>query len=389
MGKVLDQLWEKAGKQKIPITGAFELLPTCNLACKMCYVRKSEEEVKKAGGLMPTDFWLDIAKQARDNGLLFPLLTGGEPFLRDDIKELLAKMVEMGLQVSINSNGTLLDESIIKWMRKYCPTRINVTMYGASEETYERLCGDGDAYNRMRRAVDWMKYYGIPVKFNASITQYNLDDMDAMILYAKKMESPVQVATYMFPPIRRNKEMIGKNNRLTPEEAARAKVRADWLQQDPTWFLGQVERFSHFIPVNDEMLKKQENDMPHEITCRAGRCSFWVDWRGNLGNCGMHTYFSHSLEKQSFVDAWKDIVDETNELRFSSVCTNCPNYWLCHVCVSMVLNETGKLDGRPEYICKMTEKAAKYYKEYAQKLSGMQINKNKIRPDEYKDICEI
>lgn len=368
MGKAFDRLWDRAGMNRVPLTGAFELLPTCNLSCKMCYVRKDMAEVKAAGGLMPTEFWLDIAEQAKAGGLLLPLLTGGEPFLHRDIQTLIAKMQEMGLQVSINSNATLIDESMAKWLGKHCPTRINVTLYGASEDTYEQLCGNGDAYNRVRKAVEWLKFYGVPVKFNASITQYNMHDLDEIVRYAKSVGSPVQVATYMFPPVRRDSSLIGVNDRMTPDQAARAKVRADWLQQEPAWFRAQTERFSKFVPLSEEMLEKQASEQPNELTCRAGRCSFWVDWQGNLGNCGMNTLFKHSLKEHTFMDAWKTIVDQTNALRYSSVCTNCPNYWLCHACAAMIMNEFGNLDGRPEYLCQMSALSAKYYQEYAKML---------------------
>lgn len=368
MGKVFDRLWENAGRNKVPLTGAFELLPTCNLSCKMCYVRKDMAQVKAAGGLQPTEFWLDIAAQAAAEGLLLPLLTGGEPFLRQDIQELIAKMQAMGLQVSINSNGTLIDESMAKWLGKHRPSRINVTLYGASEETYQNLCGNGDAYNQVRRAVEYLKANGVPVKFNASITQYNMHELDDMIRYAQEQGSPVQVATYMFPPVRRDSDMVGQNDRMTPDQAARAKVRADWLQQDPAWFRAQTQRFSRFVPLTEEMLREQAGGEAHELTCRAGRCSFWVDWQGNLGNCGMNTMFKHSLKEYSFLDAWNRIVAQTEALRFSSVCTNCPNYWLCHACAAMVANETGSLDGRPEYLCRMSELSAKYYQEYAKLL---------------------
>lgn len=46
MGEITDRLWNKAGMMRLPLTGAFELSPVCNLHCKMCYVRKSTSEVE-------------------------------------------------------------------------------------------------------------------------------------------------------------------------------------------------------------------------------------------------------------------------------------------------------------------------------------------------------
>lgn len=368
MAEITKKLWDKAEKSRIPLTAAFELLPTCNLACKMCYVRKTKKEAEKEGGLLPADFFLRAAKEAGEMGLLFPLLTGGEPFLRQDFQEIMAGMLQMGLQVSINSNGTLINEETAKWLGKNRPLRLNITLYGAGADTYQKLCGNGEAYDHLRRAVDWLQQYHVPIKFNTSITKYNIGDLESMMQYAHSVGSPIQVSTYMFPPVRRNENMIGENDRLSPEGAALARVKADFLQNEPEWFLGQARRYRDFIPPTDEMLKAQAAAEGHEMSCRAGRCSFWLDWQGNMGNCGMYSAAKVKLFGCSVKEAWDVITEETNNIRYSPVCTNCPNFRLCHACIAMVYNECGDTGGRPEYLCRMHAASAKYYQEYAKKL---------------------
>ena len=109
MSKIQDRILEKASYARIPIMCSFELLPVCNLQCKMCYVRKSMDHVRKNGGLKDGDWWLELAREGVKQGLLYPLLTGGEPFLHPDFDRILAGMLDMGLQVSINTNGTMID----------------------------------------------------------------------------------------------------------------------------------------------------------------------------------------------------------------------------------------------------------------------------------------
>lgn len=343
-----------------------ELLPVCNLSCKMCYVRKSMSEVRRAGGLKDADWWLRLAREARDGGLLYPLLTGGEPFLHPQFREIFSGMLEMGLQVSINSNGTLIDEDTARWLGEHRPVRINMTLYGASEETYRNLCGDGSAFLRVREAVRLLKKYHVPVKFNASITPDNVGDLEDMIAYAKEQESPVQVATYMFPPIRRDSSMVGQNARLTPEEAALARVRADYLQGDPSWFMGQVERFRRFVPL-DQLEQYRQDTEPMGMRCRAGLCSFWIDWQGNLTNCGMYGSATVSMEGRPFLDAWRELVDMTAKVSYTPGCAGCPNQGLCHPCIAMVSNEAGDINGTPEYLCRMNQASAHYYTEFARK----------------------
>lgn len=372
MGRITKYLWNKAGKQRIPLTGSFELLPVCNFSCKMCYVRKSQKEVSESGGLLPADYWFQIVDEAMELGLLFPLLTGGEPLLREDFQEILSGMLDRGLQVSINSNGSLINESMAKWLGSHKPVRMNITLYGASEDSYQQLCGNGEAFGKVYRAVKLLKQYQVPVKFNASITRYNIQDLEKIIQYAHSVDCPIEIASYMFPPVRRDPLSVGENDRLTPEEAAWVKVKADYLQKDANWFYSQVMRYRHFVPLTEEMLDKQSSEEGHEINCRAGRCAFWIDWRGNIGNCGMYYAAEKNLKNCSFKDAWEYIVEQTNKVRYSPVCTNCPNFFLCHVCVAMVHNECGNENGRPEYLCRMNQAAAKYYQEFSKLLPEQQ-----------------
>lgn len=368
MDKIRDRLWTKAGKKGIPLTVAFELLPVCNLSCKMCYVRKSMAEVQKAGGLISGDRWLEIAKEAADCGLLFPLITGGEPFLHPDFRKIMSGMLDMGMQISINSNGTMIDRETAEWLSTHRPIRINITLYGGSPATYERLCGSADAFDRVKDAVKWLKMYEIPIKFNTSITPDNVADLEEIIAYAKSQECPLQVADYMFPPVRRNADMVGKNERLTPDEAGRVRVRADQLIHGDNFIRAQARFFGRFVPLEQAYDRLTLPDEGIAISCRAGRCSAWIDWQGNLYNCGMSATVKTPLRGRKFAEVWQETVEHTKAFRFSPECLRCANYPLCSPCVAMVSSECGDYGGRPEYICKMNEAIAKYYQAYAEKL---------------------
>lgn len=373
MEKITDRLWKKAGQYGLPMTAAFELLPVCNLHCKMCYVRKSMEEVQKKGGLMDGEQWLEYAKEAQHLGLLFPLLTGGEPLLHPDFREIFTGISEMGMQVSVNSNATLINQETARWFGKHRPTRINVTLYGANEESYQNLCGDGSAYGRVRNAVQWLKENHVPVKFNTSITPQNVGDLESIIEYAYSVESPIQVATYMFPPYR-SKDLIGRNERLNPEEAGYARVKADYLQNDSTWFLGQMRRFRHFVPLEQlDFTKKAEREM--KMSCRGGHCSMWIDWQGNIANCGMYGSVELPIKNRTLADAWNEMREKTHQVRYKPVCAECPNQPLCHSCIAMVHNECGDIDGRPEYLCRMNEASARYYREFAERYYPEEMKK--------------
>ena len=145
--QMVEPLWstyihQKGARLGLPVTGTFELTPRCNFNCNMCYVHQTEAQAAQGGRReLTTAEWLAIAEEARKAGMVFLLLTGGEPLLRPDFPELLHALKNMGFLVSVNSNGSLLRGELLEAVKQDPPLRFNITLYGGSNATYERLCG--------------------------------------------------------------------------------------------------------------------------------------------------------------------------------------------------------------------------------------------------------
>ena len=118
---------KKAKQQRVPITGSLELLPLCNMNCDMCYVRLSREEMERKGRIRSAGEWLDLASYMKKQGVLFLLLTGGEPLLYPEFKELYLRLLNMGFIITINSNGTLMDKAWADFFAGHRPRSINIT----------------------------------------------------------------------------------------------------------------------------------------------------------------------------------------------------------------------------------------------------------------------
>ena len=83
-------LHQKAAAAGFPVAGNFELTPRCNFNCKMCYVHLTEAQQQQRGKELTAEQWLSIGESACREGLVFLLLTGGEPTLRPDFMEILS-----------------------------------------------------------------------------------------------------------------------------------------------------------------------------------------------------------------------------------------------------------------------------------------------------------
>ena len=259
-------------------------------------------------------------------------------------------------------------KDIIEWLKENPPTRINVTLYGGSNESYSRLCGDPRGFDKVRRGVRLLAENGIRFQFNCSLTPDNADELERMSAFAGEYGMGLRLATYMFPPVRRTGQTGDYDARFTPEEAAYYQVLNDWMQLPPERFAVLARNARHFTELTPEILAEAAAKPPRGMGCLSGRCSYWVDWQGNLSGCGMMDIPKISLADHSLEEAWKEVVDWTEQLRYSPVCANCVNRSVCFSCAAMVHNETGSFDGRPVYLCEKAKYAAKYYKEFMEKL---------------------
>ena len=147
----------------------------------------------------------------------------------------------MGFVMSINSNGTLIDESTVEWLKETPPVRINITLYGASDETYGRLCRNPRGFTQVTKAIRLLKEAGILVKLNCSVTPYNAGDLEQIFAFADKEGLVVQATSYMFPPLRRDASKVGWNDRFSPEESARQEAWISVYQHGKEAWLKHME----------------------------------------------------------------------------------------------------------------------------------------------------
>lgn len=347
----------KAAARGIPLTGNFELTSRCNFNCRMCYVHDNSHP----DPLTAAD-WLALGEEACRAGMVFLLLTGGEPLLRKDFREIYSGLKKMGLLLSINTNGSLMTDELLEFFAKDPPLRFNVTLYGGSSETYRGLCGV-PAYDTVVNNIRRMREAGLQVKINASITPYNREDIPAIYEAGRMLKVPVKGTAYMFPPARINGGKYGEAPaRFTPEEAAAAMVTCREQYMTPAQLAQGAA--GDLPPEPDDCV----DGSGEHVRCRAGRSAFWITWDGRMLPCGMFPIEGYSVRELGFGEAWARTRAYTESLRLPAACTDCPDRTRCVVCAASTLSETGDTTRRPTYVCTMTRETHRVMKEkYAPK----------------------
>lgn len=340
-------LHAKGTQLGLPVSGNFELTSRCNFNCKMCYVHGQTNQKKLIEQELTADQWLSIASDARDEGMLFLLLTGGEPFIRKDFVQIYEELIKMGMMVSINTNASLYNEELRELFQKYPPARINVSLYGGTEDTYQSLCGN-TSFKKVVNNLRSMKEDHLSVRLNVTLTPYNVSDMQMINDISKELNLHVKATSYMYPPVRVDGKIGNNQARFSAEEAGKVLANWDFIRETAEQFKFREEKMCWYETPCE--FKK-----PEGVTCRAGRSSFWLTWDGNMLPCGMMSDLSVSVQKYGFAKAWEKIRQMTQAIRLPTECAGCANKANCGICAAICKSETGEFGVKPEYVCEFTK----------------------------------
>jgi len=153
----------------------FEATARCNLRCLHCYnvwkdpVAYSQDELdtNRAAALIDR-----AIRQSRCRRFTF---TGGEPVLRDDLEQLVARAARHCEGINLITNGTLLDESRIRSLIKAGVSLFELPLNSADRTMHNRLAGGFDCFDKVTRAAADIRYHGGDLAFVFVGTAINID----------------------------------------------------------------------------------------------------------------------------------------------------------------------------------------------------------------------
>lgn len=330
-------LTEKASSEMLPLNGTFELTPLCNFRCKMCYVRLDPSQMTNIGRERTTEEWISLGRQAADMGCLTLLLTGGEPFLRPDFKQIYEALINMGFLVAIFTNAALITPEIVKWLSKIPPKFIRVTLYGASNETYYKVCGVQNGYEQATRGIELLLKAGLPVTMASTLINENESDLDLMSAFAQERRLHLINTACVKPPVR------GAQSSAITARLCDEKVHSI-AKQMPTY------TYDSFCPDVDPMRR-----------CNSSRNSFWVTWDGRMTLCSTTTEpFTYPFIS-GFETAWHELGTLLRNIKPPSECINCDLKKYCQSCMGLFCSETGSPDKTIDRICSIARARYEFY----------------------------
>lgn len=137
-----------------PIMAAtIRLTKGCNLSCPHCYVNGGEPLKNE----LSTEEIKDIINQLTELKVFYIFFTGGEPFTRPDIVEILNYTHKKGIGISISTNGTAINERLLKKIL-HIPFNLFQVSLDGTKEIHDSIRGAGQ-FDKAIRAIKLARYY--------------------------------------------------------------------------------------------------------------------------------------------------------------------------------------------------------------------------------------
>jgi len=350
-------LWDTMRARRALFSFDLDLTARCNNNCRHCYINVPAQDRFAQVHELTLPEIAHIADQAVELGALWCLITGGEPLLREDFADIYLMLKRKGLLVSVFTNATMIRAEHIALFKKYPPRDIEVTIYGATRETYEAVSRRPGSFAAFVLGLDLLVDAGVRVRLKAMALRSNLHEMEAIAAFGRARTKDF----YRFDPqlhLRfdgdpaRNAEI--KEERLTPEEVV-ALERADEhrfgsLQKGCGTLIN--EGFTHI-------------GCDHLFHCGAGNGSFNVGYDGTFRLCSSlwAPGTTVNLRGTRLREAWESLVPHVRDLRsrdaeYLATCRRCAIVNLCLHCAAHAHLETGAMDGVTPYFCEVAHARA-------------------------------
>ncbi|RBM07320.1 radical SAM protein [Streptomyces sp. PT12] len=175
---------------------SWEINLGCNFACKHCYLGLKEFSGLSWGEKVTL---LDIM---RDAGVLWLQITGGEPTIDKHFQDAYRYAASLGMMLTISTNASRLwESSLLAMFEQYPAYRIVVSIYGASEASFDGLTQRRGAWKSFQRGMAAAREAGLPVRLNIVVTEDSAQEIDAMVAMAEDWGLKHHVYTNMTPTI--------------------------------------------------------------------------------------------------------------------------------------------------------------------------------------------
>jgi len=341
----------KAVEACVPLSVSFELTRRCSFRCIHCYLGDQESISKHRRQELDTATVIQLIDALAAAGVLFLTLTGGDPMIRPDFLEIYRYAVRSGLLVTVFCNGSLVTDEIVSEFVRHPPRSVEVTLYGASRETFEAVTQQPGSFVACMRGVERLRQGKVRLRLKTMVLTVNQADLSALWRWADEQGVQFRHDCSILPALA-NGDNGSRSNagdslrdtlrfRLTPEQAAAVDLS-----------IGKVEEKLQKLGCTATAPTEPSSKL---YRCGAGKSSCHITPYGKMQPCliTLQPSFDITGGEEAFQAAWQSISKLISEqeagAKFS--CNCCKDRSLCTGCPSNFAAETGNAEQMATFYC--------------------------------------
>lgn len=354
IAEFVKRLYGNAPGRRIPISGSIEVTARCNLRCAHCYINLSACDHEAKSRELTTQEFYKIIDQIADEGCLWLLLTGGEPFIRPDFPDIYTCAVKKGLLVTLFTNGTNITPEIADHLAEWPPRSIEITLYGNTKETYELITGITGSYERCMNGIELLMERKLPLELKTMVMTLNKKEVWDMKAYAENLG-----LKFRFDPVL-NLRLDGNDRPATARISSMEVAEMDLLDEK------RLKEWHEFI----EKFSGPPSEYIYD--CGAGVNTFHIDPYGEMSVCMLARKQCYSLRHNTFHKVWNELMPEIISRKRKKItpCINCELISMCGQCPGYSQIECGDDESQIDYLCDIAHMRAEAFGLTKQKKEG-------------------
>lgn len=342
-------LHRKIEGRRIPLGGVIEVTHRCPLKCVHCFNNLPAENSQIRSRELSSGELCRVLDEIAEAGCLWLLFTGGEILARKDFLNVYAHAKRKGLLITLFTNGVLVTEEIAAFLAGMPPFVIEITLYGRTPETYERITRVPGSFERCMRGIRLLKDHGLPLKLKTMVVSVNKHEIWEMKRFVEEdLGLEFRFDAMINPRIDASHSPLAF--RLTPEEVIGLDL------QDPK---RMAEWKSFTQKFNGPVHPPEKADELYH--CGAGINSFSIDPYGMLSVCVLSRGDAFDLRKGSFQEGWERFLSKVRHKKITrhTKCTGCEIKAMCGMCPA-----NGELENRDgeepiDFFCHVAHKRSR------------------------------
>lgn len=324
---------------------AWEVTRGCNLSCAHC---RASSKYGPYEGELDTARCLNLIDEIAAFSSPVIILTGGEPYFREDIFEIASYGTEKGLRMVLATNGTLVTAGLARKSIDAGIRRVSVSIDGPDASSHDAFRGVPGAFEGAMAGIDAFRRAGMEFQINTTITRLNLHQMQEIFDLAVRLEAAAH-HIFLLVPTGRGREMADQ------------EISADEYEEALGWFYEQ--EFTSPIQLKAtcapqfyrifHQRKKEKRDQPratgnplHTMTrgCLGGSSFCFISHTGQVQPCGFLEIDCGRITETGFEEIWNHS-KKFNDLRdlgkYEGKCGRCEFLKVCGGCRARAYEQTG------------------------------------------------